>query len=253
MVNIAIDISTSQLKSHEMGRGLTFLYYLKIAIDSRGRGGWFNASHFLSVTGLSERRGITHLKRLVGVGLIKERNTKRGRSYSIVSQGRYIGNGRRNYFRMEESLVSGFSWRNISEFRSYLSEVEVARYKRHQRASIKGYSYVDQRSGERVRVRKPELSGRADQMALSLAGSLVGFSGSTIGRNRKKQNLAVYKWEKRIISVKDVEFDENCRPFVKDVGGFCLFRVGADYNSVWYSPISTRVVLNRQALSFRRR
>lgn len=143
MLRIYVEISTAQLRSQN--RGSSYLYYLQVKSYVKRNSGWFSLLDFMNATILSERTSLKHIKYLVKEGFIKQY----GKKYRCINQKKIIGDTTASYVSIREDEIIQLTSYNLARFRAILTEIEIERYKRHQRAEIKGYTVTNQRDGSK--------------------------------------------------------------------------------------------------------
>lgn len=210
------------------------MYYLQIRVETRRHSGWFTKELFQKVTNLHSRTASKHLQSLLKSGLVIQ---ARDNSYRIVSQKTLIGRrGSRLTFKMSDEQIKSFSWRNIADFRAIITELEISRYKRHQKKYFKGYRKIDPRSKAVDVVKNPNRTEWDNLASLQLSSDLTGVSISTAGRYRRRQNLSHYSWKMKAVKPGKSKRGSEGSEIDTSLGGkYFIFR-----GNLIFSPVSKR-------------
>lgn len=234
MNRIFISLSTEQLKS--LDRGRYYLSYLQIRSQVNKQCGGFYFNQFCDVVKLQPRAAKLHIQALISKGFIIDQGNDH---YRITKQNTLAGNGRRFLvYNIATEILLSFHSSKIADFRAFLSELEYERYKKHQKALIKGYSIKDD-FGQVIRQRNPTLRAWDKKLALSCGTGLTGLKTATVSKYRKRQKLVSYKWELKVFkqkkSFKQSSGNSNS---ILDFEGFTIL---CSNGSLIQSPISKRV------------
>lgn len=236
MNRVFINFGIEQLRSDNRCRNM--MYYLQIRCKTRNHSGWFTEKLFASTIGLIPRTAKKHLKNLIDAGFVNKPNNG---AYRIVSQ-KNLFNAHKidKCYMMSDEQIMSFSWKNIASFRSIITELEVQRYKNHQKVKERGYTKIDQRSKASDKVKKDvSIKPWHNLVSLSLAGILGNFSGETARRYRKRQTLSTYTWDGFTIYSEDkTKTKESSGKELELKTGEHKFEF---FNRVIVSPCSVRV------------
>lgn len=190
MNRIYVEIAAKQLRSTDRGR--CYLAYLLIRLHTKKTAGGFNIDRFLSVVDLKYRAGSGLLKSLVNRGFVRKESKTH---YRVVRHNALCEyNGRHTFYCVSDSDLSEFKLSRIASFRAFISEIEIERYKRHQKALVKGYSRINERDGHREVIKNETYGAFHQLMACECTAKLVGVSTSTAWNYRKRQNVSFYEF-----------------------------------------------------------
>jgi len=189
MNRIYIKLSTEQLKSADKGR--CYLAYLLIRKAAKCQAGGFKLPFFLDAVQLKHRAGVNLLKKLVSAGFLRQEVAG---NYRIVRHKEVAGatKGKLSFFSISDEQLSEFSLKRISYFRAFLVELEIERYKKHQRAKAKGYAVTNGRDGHREVIKNASLREWHQLCSNQCAADLSGVALSTACSYRRKQTVSQY-------------------------------------------------------------
>lgn len=147
MYRIYLNLAAKAIKSKK--RCDLFLSYLKLRTIAKNAGGRFYLSDAIKVLGLSERTTKKHLSQISEV-------SKTENGYKLSFSDDLRKNKKSSFVLISQEQLMSYSWRNIADFHAFLSELEVERYKRHQRAVVKGYWQISSRDKCRMKYTYPK-------------------------------------------------------------------------------------------------
>lgn len=200
MNRIYVEISTEQIKSPDRAR--CYLAYILIRFHTKNQCGGFNFEKFTSSIGLKKRASKVLLNSLIKNGFVTQEASDH---FRVVGHKKlFTTRGRQTYYTISDKELSKFSLKRIASFRAFLSELEIERYKRHQRSKVDGFSVTDQRSGQKEKVRNVTYREWDHLMACTCTAKLMGFSRSTAGSYKTRQNVSRYFF--KVVSVKPDTF-----------------------------------------------
>lgn len=185
MYRIYTTISGNAIKSNK--RCYHFLSLLKLRTIASKIGGRFYLKDAVEALGLCERTTKRHLASLKEV-------TKTKTGYILKSSLNLELSGRKKntFVLIPHSKLFSYSWKNIGEFHAYLSEIEISRYCRHQKAREKGYKVFNQKD----KIFEVIKNGNKEQFhnfqAIKCSSLVVKKSVQTISRYKKVQNESDY-------------------------------------------------------------
>jgi hypothetical protein len=158
---------------------------------TRETAGGFKINVFLESVSLKHRAGSALLKQLVERGFVRKETAT---NYRVVGHRNLFSNpsARQTYYSITDAQLIGFTLKKISYFRAFLLELEAERYKKHQRAKVKGYAVTNQRDGQREIIRNQDLRAFDLLFANECAAKLAGVAISTACSYRKKQSVSKY-------------------------------------------------------------
>lgn len=190
MNRIYVEIAAKDLRSKDRGR--CYLAYLLIRLHTKKTAGGFNLEKFLSAVELKPRAGSALLKSLVSRGFVKKESSTHYRVVGHRSFCQY--NGRQTFYCIKDSELLQYDLKHIASFRAFLAEIEVERYKRHQKALVKGYRRINERDGHREVVKNETYGAFHQLMACECTAKLIGVSTSTACNYRKRQSVSLYEF-----------------------------------------------------------
>lgn len=136
---------------------------------------------------MTKQTTVKHLK------LINEVNKINNNLYKLTTSKSRSGHELFSILKDEE--IFKYSYKNISEFRALLCELEIERYKRHQKALIKGYTVFNLKDKVKEKVKDGKNSCFHNMMAISCSSKLLNKGTATISRYKKKQKVSTYSWK----------------------------------------------------------
>lgn len=233
---IYTDFSSHQLRQTDKAR-FCLAYYL-IRCHAKHTAGGFNFIRFKKAVKLKDRAAKSLLSKLISLKwIIKETDE----NFRVVAQRSLFSGNRKNLcYDVSDWKMKSFSLKKISHFRAFLSELEAERYKRDQKAVIKGYTQINQRDKSVDKVKNHKNAKYDQLMALECMAPLVNISKTTASSYRKKQKLVRYKWLGIVIlEQQDRRFHQTGKSFqiLKSEDGVSL----VNGNLVLHSSISKRI------------
>lgn len=210
-----------------------YLSYLKLRTIAKNKGGRFYLKDAVQVLGLSERTTKKHLNMIPEV-------VKTANGYKLQFSKDLEKNKKYTFVLISKEKLMSFNWKNIGEFHAYLSELEIERYKRHQRALTKGYTKFNHKDKCIEKIKDGKKGRFHDLQSVQCSALLLNKGTATISRYKKKQKVATYEY--KVVTkfdskyFKNDEFDYSL--YLKDFKGQFL-QSSSGY--IYFSPISKRL------------
>jgi hypothetical protein len=129
---IFAEISTKALISDN--KSYYYLSYLKIQNHCSKNGGYFSISHSQVALNTTLKTAQNHIIKLLQLGYIK--NVSKDK-YKIISQKSITTNSKKQYLVIEDSELSKYSYKNISEFRALLMLIVDRQFQTKKQYAIK--------------------------------------------------------------------------------------------------------------------
>lgn len=227
-------------------KSLAFLSYMKIRSTSSGRSGLFSLKQASETLSLSDTTTRKHISRLLDYGYIICVQTNQ---YRIVSMLDVVGNNcHENFVKISNEQLFSYTWRNISEFRSFLVELDINRNRVHRKASRKGFAVFNQKDKIREKIKNQSNKAFDSLVSASYVEKMTGKCQKTIYSYRAKQKVAVYSKKKVIKLNLTVDDADKVLVSLKGKGKVLHDKLTG---SVIFIPISERKVISASLGLFR--
>jgi hypothetical protein len=222
------------------------LSYLKLRAIASQRAGFFSFEEAKLTLNLSPKTTTNHIKRLISDKLViaveggylmqDERKVKAFNTFKTT----------RDFIVVEVSELMKYSWKNISYFRAYFSELRNEKDIRLIRKVATGFYVRPKGGGEKILIKNEELLYLIPFYSYLRTSKVNECSIATAVRYRKKQNVAKYthKIQPLLKFKKEYLFEEHCPYTIQQ--SLMKAKVGhkirnQDFVVTCFSPPSTRV------------
>lgn len=162
------------------------MFDLKLRTIASKKGGRFYLSDAINVLQLTERTTKKHLSNLSYI-------TKTANGYKLSFPTELSVNRKSTFVLISHQQLFSYSWKNIGKFHAYLSEIEIERYKRHQKAKVKGYKVFNQKDKIFEVIKDGKNSQFHNLQSIECSSLVIKKSNATISRYKKVQNVSTYK------------------------------------------------------------
>jgi hypothetical protein len=212
-----------------------FLSYLKLRAYCQYNKSYGNVkrSSIPAILQLSESTSKKHTQYLESIGYV----LCKGESIRVVSSLKCFDSNKKNhYVKIDLDKINSFSWKNIAEFKAYLSECVFQKQENYKQALTRGFYKYDYRSKVKEKIKDLKYVSFKERLSIICAAKTIGVSIRTIQRYREKQSVSTYSWKLEYINPEPTNDSQGV--WIDDMVKHGKVIVHND--KLFYSPISKR-------------